>query len=91
MPIFVRLSFLICCCSTLLLAQPLIELSDPVSPPEWAVAERALLKAASDATVVFSDHFVDDRGYLKCVERWGGNDGGYAFGVLKSQSDALKK
>lgn len=75
MPIFVRLSFLIYCGSTLLFAQPLIELSEPVSPPEWAVAERALLKAASDATVVFSDHFVDDRGYLKCVERWGGNDG----------------
>ena len=23
----------------------------------------------------FFDRFVDDRGYLKCVERWGGNDG----------------
>lgn len=46
-----------------------------MTPPEWALAERTLLKAASDAVEVFSDRYVDDRGYVKCVERWGGNDG----------------
>jgi hypothetical protein len=56
-------------------AQPVIELSEPAAAPEWAIAERALLAEASDAAGVFYGRYVDERGYLKCIERWGGNDG----------------
>lgn len=56
-------------------AQKVIELSEPAPAPQWAVAERALLAEASAATDVFYGRYVDDRGYLKCLERWGGNDG----------------
>ena len=55
--------------------QQRIVLDEPTPPPEWALAERALIDAASDAAVAFSDRYVDQRGFLKCVERWGGNDG----------------
>ncbi len=75
MSVDIRLSFVVPFCAVALAAQPLIELSDPVPPPEWARAERALLDAASDAAQVFSERYVDERGYFKCVERWGGNDG----------------
>lgn len=46
-----------------------------MSPPGWALAERALLKANAEAAREFADKYLDDRGFLRCVERWGGNDG----------------
>ena len=58
-----------------LAAQPVLVLDQTKEPPSWAVAERRLLEAASDGVQAFFDRFVDARGYLKCVERWGGNDG----------------
>ena len=58
-----------------LAAQPALVLDQTTEPPPWAVAERLLIEAASDGVQAFFDRFVDDRGYLKCVERWGGNDG----------------
>lgn len=44
-------------------------------PPGWALAERALLVAYGDAARVFANKYLDERGFLRCVERWGGNDG----------------
>lgn len=44
-------------------------------PPAWALAERALLKASGDAAREFAGKYLDDRGFLRAVERWGGNDG----------------
>ncbi len=58
-----------------LAAQPALVLDQTTEAPSWAVAERLLIEAASDGVQDFFDRFVDDRGYLKCVERWGGNDG----------------
>ena len=58
-----------------LAAQPVVTLDEPLAPPAWALAQRLLLDAASDGVEEFSDRFVDERGRLKCVERWGGNDG----------------
>ena len=58
-----------------LAAQPALVLDQATEAPPWAVAERLLIEAASDGVQDFFDRFVDDRGYLKCVERWGGNDG----------------
>ncbi len=56
-------------------AQEGVVLAEPTPPPDWALAERALLDAASDGVKAFADSYLDSRGYLKCVERWGGNDG----------------
>lgn len=47
----------------------------PMLPPEWALLERELLKNQSDACEDFFHHYFDERGYLLCVPRWGGDDG----------------
>ncbi|MCB0188260.1 MAG: hypothetical protein KDE31_28520, partial [Caldilineaceae bacterium] len=47
----------------------------PMSPPYWALLERELLAAQAVACQEFFDHYFDERGYLLCVPRWGGNDG----------------
>jgi hypothetical protein len=52
-----------------------IDLSTPVPPPDWALLERELLKANAKACQAFFTRYFDDRGYLRCVERWGGDDG----------------
>lgn len=59
----------------LAVAEHAVVLGEPTAPPEWALLERAVLDAASDGVEVFSNRYVDERGFLKCVERWGGNDG----------------
>lgn len=58
-----------------LAAEPVIKISTPMSPPEWALLERALLSANSEACRAFFERYFDERGYLECVERWGGDDG----------------
>jgi len=52
-----------------------ITISTPMPAPEWALLERELLRAASAGCDVYFDRYFDDRGYLECVERWGGDDG----------------
>jgi hypothetical protein len=54
---------------------PTVEISTPMAPPEWALLERELLRATSAACQVYFDRYFDNRGYLECVERWGGDDG----------------
>ena len=56
-------------------AQPTVTLDEPAAPPPWALAERLLLDTASEGTQAFFAKYVNELGYLKCVERWGGNDG----------------
>jgi hypothetical protein len=41
----------------------------------WALLERELLRAQSLACQAFYAHYFDERGYLECVPRWGGDDG----------------
>ncbi|MFN7936337.1 MAG: hypothetical protein U0R19_23620 [Bryobacteraceae bacterium] len=60
---------------SLSVAETTVELRTAMSPPAWALAERALLKAYSDAAAEFTAKYVDDRGFFRCIERWGGNDG----------------
>src|SRR5262249_22297854 len=60
--------------SAALTAAP-IRIDKPKAPPDWALAERALLKAYTEAAGVFAATYIDDRGFVRCVERWGGNDG----------------
>lgn len=56
-------------------AEPTIEIKTPMSPPAWALLERELLKANSAACKEFYERYFDERGWLLCVERWGGDDG----------------
>ena len=52
-----------------------IWIESPMSPPTWALLERELLQANTVACREFFDTYFDERGYLMCVERWGGDDG----------------
>src|SRR5438105_669355 len=52
-----------------------ITIDTPMSPPAWALLERALLKANTQACQEFFARYFDERGWLLCVERWGGDDG----------------
>ena len=45
------------------------------TPPAWALLQRHLLKANSEACQEFYAKYFDSRGFLLCVERWGGDDG----------------
>ncbi|MCB0668233.1 MAG: hypothetical protein KDC80_20545 [Saprospiraceae bacterium] len=46
-----------------------------MAPPSWALLERELINANAVACREFFDKYFDERGYLMCVERWGGDDG----------------
>ena len=62
--------------SSIALAQPVtISIRTPQSPPTWALLQRELLRANAEACRGFFERYFDQRGYLLCVERWGGDDG----------------
>src|SRR5215204_1558895 len=52
-----------------------IPIESSMAPPEWAYAERALLKESTKAAIEFARKYTDTRGHFRGVERWGGNDG----------------
>ncbi|MEK6260030.1 MAG: hypothetical protein AABP62_15520 [Planctomycetota bacterium] len=52
-----------------------IHVTSPTPPPTWAVLERELLRANAAACREFYSKYFDERGFLLCVERWGGDDG----------------
>jgi hypothetical protein len=56
-------------------AKETMSIDTPVPPPAWALLERALLSANESACEEFFGRYFDERGYLLCVERWGGDDG----------------
>src|SRR5262249_48398299 len=56
-------------------AEVTVSVETPMSPPAWALLRRALLRATAAACREFADRYHDERGYLRCVERWGGDDG----------------
>jgi hypothetical protein len=56
-------------------AEVTVSVETPLSPPAWALLQRALLKANTAACQEFARRYHDERGYLRCVERWGGDDG----------------
>ena len=57
-------------------AQSAVSISTPMEPPEWALLERELLRANTEACIKFWDrYFNPNNGYLETIERWGGNDG----------------
>jgi len=52
-----------------------IHLNSPTPPPAWALLERELIRYETQACRAFFARYFDERGYLRCVVRWGGNDG----------------
>ncbi|MGE5194883.1 MAG: hypothetical protein ACM3U2_20515, partial [Deltaproteobacteria bacterium] len=58
-----------------LAVEPTLSIETPTSPPAWALLERELVRANTAACREFFEKYFDDRGYLLCVERWGGDDG----------------
>ncbi len=52
-----------------------IDVDRAMEPPNWALLERELLRANAEACKAFFEKYFDERGYLLCVERWGGDDG----------------
>lgn len=56
-------------------SQTVVHIETPQTPPGWALLERELLKANTAACQEFFARYFDERGYLRCVERWGGDDG----------------
>jgi hypothetical protein len=54
---------------------PVLKVEKAMPPPAWALMERALLKANSDAARAFYKKYVDERGYLLHTPRWGTLDG----------------
>lgn len=56
-------------------AEVAIRIDRPMPPPNWALSQRALLQAYGDAAKEFYAKYCDDRGHLRILEHWGGNDG----------------
>lgn len=52
-----------------------LRIDSPLAPPEWALLERELLRSNAIACQEFFEKYFDERGFLLCVERWGGDDG----------------
>jgi len=51
-------------------------ITTPMAPPPWALLERELLKANTEAIVQFFDRYYDkNTGWLEETTRWGGDDG----------------
>jgi hypothetical protein len=65
----------------LLIALPLgaadvgLVIDTPMPPPAWALMERELLDANSEAVQYFADRYIDEKGYLLHTPRWGTLDG----------------
>jgi len=54
---------------------PEIKITSPMVPPAWAVEQRKLFNLYDAACRLFADKYLAENGYMKVVERWGGNDG----------------
>src|SRR5438128_11153226 len=52
-----------------------LTIDTPMSPPAWALLQRQLIQANTAACGEFYRKYFDERGWLLCVERWGGDDG----------------
>jgi hypothetical protein len=61
--------------ASLVRGSAVLDVVTPMSPPEWALLERAVLDAHLPACEAFFDRYYDERGFLLDHERWGGDDG----------------
>jgi len=72
--IFTIFAFLGALCATSL-AEVAVVVNTPMTPPAWALMERALLRFNSLACERFAERYLDERGYLLHTPRWGTLDG----------------
>jgi len=56
-------------------AETVVTIDSAMAPPTWALLERALIAENERACREFFERYFDERGWLLCVERWGGDDG----------------
>jgi len=56
-------------------ADKVLRVSTPMPAPTWALLERQALDSSAQACREFYRKYFDERGWLLCVERWGGDDG----------------
>lgn len=81
-----------------------VRIATPMPPPSWALLELNLIKQQEEAVEAFYNQYFDERGYLMCVPRWGGDDGPddaaenfanwpelYAIGASERVYDLYKK
>lgn len=55
---------------------PVVEVSTPMPPPDWALLERSLLNENARLMKLFARKYVNpSNGFLEAVEHWGGADG----------------
>jgi hypothetical protein len=52
-----------------------IAIETPLAAPDWALAERALLRANGDGVAAYAARFLDARGYMPVEPHWGVSDG----------------
>lgn len=52
-----------------------LSITTPMPLPAWALLQKESLKAQARACEYFYDRYFDERGYMRCVPRWGGDDG----------------
>ena len=52
-----------------------IPVTTPMPAPEWALLQRELLRAHTEACEIFHAKYFDKRHHLLCFPRWGTNDG----------------
>jgi hypothetical protein len=56
-------------------AETIIKAGTPMPTPEWALLERELLEANTEAAREFASIYLDEKGYLLHTPRWGALDG----------------
>jgi len=56
-------------------ASTVVEARTPMAAPDWALLQRQVLPAQPAASGGFYARYLDERGYLLAMERWGANDG----------------
>jgi hypothetical protein len=52
-----------------------VHITTPMPAPEWALLQRELLRAHTEACEIFHAKYFDERNHLLCFPRWGTNDG----------------
>ena len=61
--------------ASLLSNAAVVEITEPMPPPAWALAERALLNANTEAAFVGPAKYMDERGWMRITPNWGAADG----------------
>jgi len=69
------LATMVCVAGALSAKDVTVVVDKTMPPPAWALMERQLLDANSEAVEIFAKKYMDERGYLLHTMRWGTLDG----------------